>query len=580
MARSHDSSHSNTRSTPGQRPQTRPQDPPKKQQFGNRGAPEYQGGQPPSGYDPRTAAGAPPHTGHQAGAAGHGGHGGHGEHYADPYYGQNDDGYAQDDYTQGGGHYPAGQYGYEGDNTGSHWPDQQPEEHREGSLAQHLESVQAQAHAHSPTQVDYLPETAQGITQGGYDQGYQPADTGPGQHGAVGTGTINTPPGGQHPPQTDAAADPAYTGFRQDYGGQGYGDQSVPDASYLNAGPAVLHEAEDSGRGGRGKMILTLVTLAGIGGGVGYAWNEGWLAGDGSSGPPPLVRNDSGPVKTRPDNPGGKSFAYSGNRIYDKMQGNSGKDSARLVSREEKVNDPLKSSGTTTKDDGRLTTTSDTGLAGSHSRAQAPGAPRRVKTLVVRPDGTIVRPQQAAAKEQPVSPQQMGGVVGGVMGDFSRAELDAMKKSAAVSSASVQRKAAEKAAEKAAAARPKAKDRVKAAAAAARPKAAPKPKRVAALATKKKPASTGPKSLGTGNYVVQLSSQRSETEALSAFADLQKKYPSILSDHIPLIQRADLGDRGVWYRLRVGPLDTKGTASDVCNKLKVKGWKSCFVRAL
>ncbi len=86
--------------------------------------------------------------------------------------------------------------------------------------------------------------------------------------------------------------------------------------------------------------------------------------------------------------------------------------------------------------------------------------------------------------------------------------------------------------------------------------------------------------MGSGEYVAQLASQRSETEALSAYANLQQRFPSILSDLIPLIQRADLGPKGVWYRLRVGPMQSKSEAANLCNKLKRAGWKACFVRKL
>ena len=77
---------------------------------------------------------------------------------------------------------------------------------------------------------------------------------------------------------------------------------------------------------------------------------------------------------------------------------------------------------------------------------------------------------------------------------------------------------------------------------------------------------------------VQLGARRSQTAALADFADLQQKYPSLLRGYKPLIQRADLGSKGVYYRLRVGPLDTKGNANRLCTRLKSAGLRDCLVR--
>ena len=66
---------------------------------------------------------------------------------------------------------------------------------------------------------------------------------------------------------------------------------------------------------------------------------------------------------------------------------------------------------------------------------------------------------------------------------------------------------------------------------------------------------SAPSNGGTGAYVVQLSSQKSESEAQASFRALQAKYPSALSDRSPIIRRADLGAKGVFDRvLRVGSL--------------------------
>ena len=84
-------------------------------------------------------------------------------------------------------------------------------------------------------------------------------------------------------------------------------------------------------------------------------------------------------------------------------------------------------------------------------------------------------------------------------------------------------------------------------------------------------------SVGGGDYVVQISARRSEQDALAAFSSLKSKYGSVLDGYRPLIQRADLGNKGIFYRLRVGPMQNKETATSVCTQLKSKGLPSCFV---
>jgi hypothetical protein len=73
-----------------------------------------------------------------------------------------------------------------------------------------------------------------------------------------------------------------------------------------------------------------------------------------------------------------------------------------------------------------------------------------------------------------------------------------------------------------------------------------------------------------GGFLVQVSSQRSQETAMSTFRDLQRRYPSILGDREPNIQRADLGERGVYYRVRVG-YPTRDAAVRMCESLKSAG---------
>lgn len=95
---------------------------------------------------------------------------------------------------------------------------------------------------------------------------------------------------------------------------------------------------------------------------------------------------------------------------------------------------------------------------------------------------------------------------------------------------------------------------------------------VVAQAPASQPASQpAPASAAAGDFVVQVSSQRSEEAARSAYAGLQRRFPSVLGDLSPDIVRADLGSRGVFYRVRVGPMETRLAANDFCQSLKNAG---------
>lgn len=80
-----------------------------------------------------------------------------------------------------------------------------------------------------------------------------------------------------------------------------------------------------------------------------------------------------------------------------------------------------------------------------------------------------------------------------------------------------------------------------------------------------------------GGYAVQVTSQRSEAEAQTAFRELQGKFPSQLAGHQPMIRRADLGEKGTYYRAMVGPFGSAEAAASLCSSLKAAGG-SCIVQ--
>jgi hypothetical protein len=72
-------------------------------------------------------------------------------------------------------------------------------------------------------------------------------------------------------------------------------------------------------------------------------------------------------------------------------------------------------------------------------------------------------------------------------------------------------------------------------------------------------------------FVVQLSSQKTESEAQSSFRSLQAKFPNELGSRQPIIRRADLGSKGVFYRTMIGPFASAQEASQFCATYKAAG---------
>ena len=73
-----------------------------------------------------------------------------------------------------------------------------------------------------------------------------------------------------------------------------------------------------------------------------------------------------------------------------------------------------------------------------------------------------------------------------------------------------------------------------------------------------------------GNAFIELSEQKSEDAAKSAYHGLQAKFPDILGKLDPDIQPVDLGNKGVRYRIRIGPF-AEVEAQNICGSYKAAG---------
>jgi cell division septation protein DedD len=295
-----------------------------------------------------------------------------------------------------------------------------------------------------------------------------------------------------------------------------------------------------------GSALLGAIAL---GGALAFAYKQS--GGGLGSEPPPVVQADNRPVKELPDQPGGKEFPHKNKLIYDRLQNGDEPESERLVPRQENVALPaLPPSAETagmpapvaTTDLATPTTqavggTEPVAVASVDDGSMPDGGPRKVKTMVVRPDGSVMAPPQAAAAPAAQAP--------------------------AAAAAPAPQAAPQEVASLQAPPPPVAK-----------PKPAAKPVVQTAAAPPQAAAAAAP-----SKYVVQVGSKKNQTDALASFADMQQKYPTLLANYRPMVQKADLGAKGTWYRLRIGPIGDKTAANKLCTQLKSQGLPDCLVMA-
>jgi tetratricopeptide (TPR) repeat protein len=124
----------------------------------------------------------------------------------------------------------------------------------------------------------------------------------------------------------------------------------------------------------------------------------------------------------------------------------------------------------------------------------------------------------------------------------------------------------------------KAKTKAKAAAAPAEPVAEPGPETATAepaAAPEATEEAAAEAAVQTSGYMVQIASAASEEAAWSTWKKMQKRNKALQSLK-PIVVKADLGTKGVFYRVRLQGFEDQNGAKAACSKLKANG-VSCFV---
>lgn len=357
------------------------------------------------------------------------------------------------------------------------------------------------------------------------------------------------------------------------YGNEAYADDYYDDNAGAYASEGYGHPERldyppvERARSRKGLIaVAAVVGAVVIGGGGAYLMSGSSV---GSGGEPPLVMANEEPVKVQPQNPGGVEIPNQNKQIYERAQ----QTETKMVNREEQpvdVAQAVRMNGGAVADATGATVPGASTNSRHNANSLNLGEPRKVRTVSIRPDGSMVgAPESNAARSAASSP---------VPSMSLPAEAQPSAAAHSPSNGNVQVAAAQP---KPAASTPVAAPATPAVApkpapAAATPAAAQAPQRVASTqpVPVAAPAAT-PETTTTaaGGFSVQLGLANSEAGAETAFTSYQRKYPDL--EGMPsLIRKAEVNGNTI-YRVRVGPM-TREEASSLCSKLQGQGGQ-CFV---
>jgi hypothetical protein len=75
----------------------------------------------------------------------------------------------------------------------------------------------------------------------------------------------------------------------------------------------------------------------------------------------------------------------------------------------------------------------------------------------------------------------------------------------------------------------------------------------------------------SGSYVLQIGAYKSQADADAAWKVYKARHAALLSAYSDDVQQADLGEKGIWYRLRIGGFADRNMATSLCDRLKADG---------
>lgn len=335
------------------------------------------------------------------------------------------------------------------------------------------------------------------------------------------------------------------------------------------------------------------------------------LTGDGA---PVVIAADTDPVKVVPENPGGKVVPNQDKAVYDRVASGTldAPKQQSLISSDEQPMDVVQKTlvpenipleGENEEMEGGATTVGDTQdarllpqetAAATADRDQLAVMPRKVKTMIVRPDGTLVEqmvdaPAASAprAAKVPAAPALAEPTRTASTNPAANAPVTAEKTSLSdVNIAKTTAMTGNVNAAPAPAATP-----VAAAAKAATPVPATRPAEqpvqvVASVSNQgnvktpsaQTPAATASAASGAGGYFIQVASLPSEADAQKSYKNLSAKFGSVIAGRGVDIAKAEIAGKGTFYRVRIPAGNSKDEAAALCEKLRSAGGTCLIAR--
>ncbi|MCX5515138.1 hypothetical protein C3941_12340 [Kaistia algarum] len=384
------------------------------------------------------------------------------------------------------------------------------------------------------------------------------------------------------PPPQPAAADHDDYYYEDEPAEPGYDDTDYGEDRF---GEYDGYDAEPPRRSRRPLIIAAIGLAVVLAGGLAALALKGGSS-DTSADAPKVIVADQGPTKVQPAAQPAADDGQQNKLIFDRANPDAAPQEQLVLPDDGAVDAPSSNESAASREISRIIlpgapgdnssapATPDASGAAPASDAQGgdDAVPRKVRTVVIKPDGTIVSSQATAKDAAPGSADVAAAPA---------TTLAAPAASDAAPAADTAPAAAEPVAPEPAAPEPA----VTAPLPAAEPSAPPSSKDTSQMAAPKPalrpaPAETVPAATsasGAGGFVVQVTSQRSQDQAATAYRALQRKYPEILGNRSPDIVRADLGAKGIYYRARVGPMATRDEAITLCEALKASGG-ACIVQ--
>ncbi|OYX05636.1 MAG: hypothetical protein B7Z15_16845 [Rhizobiales bacterium 32-66-8] len=306
-------------------------------------------------------------------------------------------------------------------------------------------------------------------------------------------------------------------------------DPAYGEEGYMPPHGEEVYDPEPRRRKGRMALIVVAsvigISVAGAAGIFAYRMSgTSSTAATGGEGAP-VIKADTTPSKVAGPTPASGQGSDGQKLIYDRV-GGAAPGGERMVPREEQPVDVNAAAAAAPPPAGQPNTSTE---------------PRKVRTVAVRADGSVV-PGSAPAPSAPVN-----GIAPTAYAPAQNPLPVAAPTPTQVTTTTTTGAAA--------------------AGAAATPRPAAPQQTAAAPAA----SAAAPAVAASGSYVVQVSSQKSEADAMGSWKVLQGRYPQLLGSYSATVRRADLGDRGIYYRAQVGPFAGRDDANNLCNALRAQG---------